>query len=176
MSHGSAPGAAPDVVEFDGRHGWSRRTWVVAVTVIGAVLGAGWLWQDRARSAGEAALATCTTTAREALQRQDERFEYMADYLRPALIALPVEGRDSLYGLMARTAAESAPRVREALDACRDVETSWFHPDLRSRRDALVEHLAATVTVLQTIEDDGREYYRDVPDLDAQRDELFPAS
>jgi hypothetical protein len=176
MSQGTAPGPAADVVEFDGRRGWSRRTWVVALTVLGAVLGAAWVWQDRARAAVEAELATCATGAEAALQRQDERFEYMADYLRPALIALPVEGRDSLYALMARTASESVPRVREALDTCRGVQASWVHRDLRSRRDALVEHLAATVTVLQAIEEDGREYYRDTPELDAQRDELFPAS
>lgn len=173
MNHGAATGRPPDVVEFDGRRGWSRRTWVVALTALTAVLAVGWLVEDRARTAGEEALAACTAQAEVALTRQEERFEFMADYLRPALLALPVEGRDSLYALMARTASENVPRLRAALDLCAEVRPAWFHPDLGSRRDAVVEHLTATVAVVESIESDGERYYRDTPELDAQRRALF---
>jgi hypothetical protein len=176
MSQGAVSGHPPDVVEFDGRRGWSRRTWVVGLSALAAVLTVGWLVDDRARTAGEETLAACTAQAEVALARQEERFEFMADYLRPALLALPVEGRDSLYALMSRTASENVPRVRAALDRCTEVQPAWFHPDLRSRRDAVVDHLSATVTVVESIEADGERYYRDTPELDAQRRALFAGS
>lgn len=173
MSHGAPHGAAADVVEFDGRRGWSRRTWAVVLAVVSLLIGAAWLVEARTRARDQEAVATCAAVAEDALRGQDERFEFMADYLRPAMLALPVGGRDSLYALMSRTAAESSPRVRGALATCERVEPAWFHPDLRSRRDALVEHLAATVSLLRSIESDGRRYYQDTPELDAQRTELF---
>jgi uncharacterized membrane-anchored protein YhcB (DUF1043 family) len=165
-----------DVVEFDGRHGWSRRTWVTALSALAVVLTVGWVVEDRTRATSEKALAACTAQAEDALTRQEERFEFMADYLRPAMLALPAGGRDSLYALMSRTAAESAPRVATALDRCAGVRPAWFHPDLRSRRDAVVEHLATTLAVVEQIEADGERYYRDTPELDAQRRALFASS
>jgi hypothetical protein len=174
MSQGVGSGAEPDVLQLDGRRGWSARTWVAVSGVLAAVLAVGWVVEDRARASAEETLAACSTQAQSALERQTERFEFMADYLRPAMLALPVDGRDSLYGLMSRTAAEMAPPVRDALETCRRVDPAWYHPDLTSRRDALVDHLAATVTLLEAIETDGRQYYQDTPELDAARRELFP--
>lgn len=177
MSQGFPSGADgvadADVVEYDGRRGWSRRTWLVVLAVLSAVTCVGWVVGDRAREADETALAACSNRAEAALERKDERFEFMADYLRPAMLALPVEGRDSLYGLMSRTATETAPPVRRALETCARIRPAWFHPDLQSRRDAVVEHLTESITVVESIEEDGRRYYQDTPELDAQRSELF---
>lgn len=159
-----------------GRRGWNGRTWAVVLAMLALVLTIGWVWHDRSRATAEEALSACTAQAREALRIQDQRFEFMADYLRPALLSLPPEGRDNLYDLMARTAAEAAPRVRDAGAACERVQASWAHPDLRTRRDDLVRHLSETLAVLRTVELDGRRYYEDRPELDAERAALLGVS
>ncbi len=125
------------------------------------------------RDATEADLARCRTEATEQVAATERSLASMADYLRPGLLAVPIEARDSLYVAMSEAAVDDVPRVRAALESCRSVDPSWIHPDLQRRRDDYVGYLTETVALLETVAADGRLYYRDTPELDAERDRLF---
>lgn len=131
--------------------------------------------EDRVRGSEETALAACRATAAETLAAADERFAVMAAYLRPGLLTVPEAARASLLVVMSDTAADYAPRVEAALETCAAVRPVWFHRDLAARRDAYVDHLSATAELLRSIQGDGGRYYRDTPELDAERLRLFGA-
>lgn len=152
---------------------WSRRTWSIVVAVGLLVLATGWVVEDRMRGATEVELERCRTVATEQVAATEKSLATMADYLRPGLLSVPIEARDSLYVAMSEAAVDDVPRVRAALDSCRAVDASWIHPDLQQRRDDYVGYLTDTVTLLETVVEDGRLYYRDTPELDAERDRLF---
>lgn len=137
------------------------------------VVATGWVVEDRLRGATEVELERCRTVATEQVAATEKSLATMADYLRPGLLSVPIEARDSLYVAMSEAAVDDVPRVRAALDSCRAVDASWIHPDLQQRRDDYVGYLSDTVALLETVVEDGRLYYRDTPDLDAERDRLF---
>ena len=137
------------------------------------LLTTGWVVEDRQRDATEADLARCRVVATERVTETERSLASMADYLRPGLLAVPAEARDSLYVAMSEAAVDDVPRVQEALDGCRAVDASWFHPDLQQRRDDYVAHLSQTLAMLESVVEDGRLYYRDTPELDAERERLF---
>ena len=101
--------------------------------------------------------------ATEQVAATEKSLATMADYLRPGLLSVPIEARDSLYVAMSEAAVDDVPRVRAALDSCRAVDASWIHPDLQQRRDDYVGYLTDTVALLETVVEDGRLYYRDTP-------------
>lgn len=154
---------------------WSRRTWTVLGVLATLLLAAAWLVEDRWRGSTEAALERCRSEAAAQVAATDRALATMADYLRPGLLTVPVEGRDSLYVAMSEAALDDVPRVRAALETCRAVDPTWVHPDLQRRRDDYVDHLVATLAVLEDVVADGRLYYRDTPELDAERERLFDA-
>ncbi len=141
--------------------------------MVALLLAGAWLVEDRWRGSTETALERCRSEAAEQVATTERSLASMADYLRPGLLSVPIEARDSLYVAMSEAAVDDLPRVREALDTCRAVEPSWVHPDLQRRRDDYVDHLARTLDLLEGVVVDGRLYYRDTPELDAQRARLF---
>lgn len=178
---GGAGGAGRGGGERDGRRSrlqrrhspWSRRTWSVVVAAGLLVVTSGWVVEDRLRDSTEVALERCRTVATEQVAATEKSLATMADYLRPGLLSVPVEARDSLYVAMSEAAVDDVPRVRRALETCRAVDATWLHPDLQQRRDDYVGYLTETVALLETVVEDGRLYYRDTPELDAGRERLF---
>ena len=87
---------------------------------------------------------------------------------------MPIEARDSLYVAMSEAAVDDVPRgAARPWSSARAVDPSWIHPDLQRRRDDYVGYLTETVALLETVVADGRLYYRDTPELDAERERLF---
>ncbi|QIK65908.1 hypothetical protein G7072_05760 [Nocardioides sp. HDW12B] len=176
---GPAPGGGAEVLELGGpsraRRGpsWSRRTWTVLGVVTALLLAGAWLVEDRWRGSSEAALERCRSEAAEQVAAAERSLASMADYLRPGLLTVPAQARDSLYVAMSEAAVDDLPRVQTALDTCRAVDPSWVHPDLQRRRDDYVDHLARRVDLLEGVVADGRSYYRDDPELEAERERLF---
>ncbi len=179
MSGSTAPGAGAEVLDLGGSPGgrggptWSRRTWATLGVVAALLLAGAWLVEDRWRGSTEAALERCRSGAAEQVVATERSLASMADYLRPGLLTVPVEARDSLYVAMSEAAVDDVPRVREALATCRAVDASWVHRDLQRRRDDYVDHLTRTLDLLESVVADGRLYYRDTPELDAQRERLL---
>lgn len=163
----------PEVLEEPGRAPVPRRTrWLLAAAAVLLLLG--WAGDRELREREERAVEGCREAATAATGRTDASMAMIRAYVQPALLSVPAgTGQDGFFALVAEEAAEAEPRVRAALDACREVDVLPVHRGLRKRTDAYVAHLAARADWLAEIAADGRAYYRDRSELARLRTAAF---
>jgi hypothetical protein len=155
-TEGGGPGEVddPEVSGTTGRT--ARRTWLtVAVLVPVLVLAlAGWSWDQNRRSKELDALLGCVTAGQASTAAADARVSGITEYVRPSLgRGLPESTTAGLYLLIGRAAEQALPGLQQAVVGCRQVSVLRWHGDLRTARQAYLDHLDGQVAAIRAIAD-----------------------
>lgn len=147
--------AEMEFISHDAR-GPSRRTLVVAVVVLIALVVLGLLGDRWLRANESAELERCAQQVHTVVPRKEARVTAMAAYVRPALYGnFPGEVGDGLSGMISREAQAVVGAFGALRAQCSQVSVFFLHDDLQRRKAACVGYLDAHEAYLQRVAEDG---------------------
>jgi hypothetical protein len=128
--------------------------------VVALVAAGTWAEGRRRAPAERSALSACAVGADRAAVHAERQVATTASYVAPALASADASLRDSMLGLVSRSAELVVDRVEEALATCRSVEVWPFNRSHDETRDAYVAYLVAERDRLRLIARDGAAFHR----------------
>lgn len=154
--------AEPEVLDAVPRELWRPPWWVVALVVVGVLVGGGaWNADRQARAHESVALARCQQELHDAVISSDLQLVSAAANIRPTLAATTGRERARVLGQMSTPARRVMPDVVSADQLCRAVSVRFWHVSLTARHDAVTAYSSAVAAKLQEIVADGTAYYND---------------
>jgi hypothetical protein len=141
---------------------------VTLVVVLVVVAVGGWAEGRRRAPAERSALTACAARADAVTSRAEEQVAATASYVAPAFVTAEPGLRESMRGLLSRSAARVVEPVEQGLAGCRDVELWPFNRSNHDARDAYVTYLEAERDRLLAIVRDGSAFdqgYGEVQEL-----------
>jgi hypothetical protein len=144
-----------DVLEV-GRRGPSRRTVLLVVVPLVALLAALLVVDQKARAAETSRVEGCAARTHAAIHVASERMSGILNYVRPvwAYETAPHVHR-SLMGMVSRTALHAGSSLVQVRRSCAAVDVLAVHPGIRAHRDACVAVLDAYARFLRAVTGDG---------------------
>jgi hypothetical protein len=148
-------GGGVDVLEV-GRRGPSRRTSLLVVLPLVALLAAGVLVDQKARAAETNRLETCATRTHAAIHEATARMSGILGYVRPVWSdRVPRRVARSLEEMVSQAAVGTDRPLTRVRSSCAAVDVASLHAGLRQRRAACVQLLDTFTRFLRAVALDG---------------------
>lgn len=149
------------------------RRWPVVALVVVLVMVAvgGWAEGRRRAPAERSALTACADRAHAVTSRAEVQVATTSSYVAPGFVTAEPGLRESLRGLLSRSAAEVVEPVEDALAGCRSVELWPFNRSHHDARDAHVAFLVAERDRLLAIVRDGSAFDQGYAEVQRLADE-----